>query len=58
MHFGPIHPADVAANWANVEKAGRLLGWEPQVGVREGVARLVEWYMAERHWASSVDTSD
>ena len=58
VHFGPIHPADVAANWANVEKAGRLLGWEPQVGVREGVARLVEWYMAERHWASSVDTSD
>jgi nucleoside-diphosphate-sugar epimerase len=58
VHYGPIHPADVAANWASVEKAGRLLGWEPQVGVREGVARLAEWYLAERSWAASVDTSD
>jgi nucleoside-diphosphate-sugar epimerase len=58
VHFGPVHPADVAANWANVEKAGRLLGWEPQVGVRQGVARVMEWYMAERDWAKTVDTSD
>jgi nucleoside-diphosphate-sugar epimerase len=58
VRFGPAHPADVSANWANVEKAGRLLGWEPQVGLRQGIARLVEWYTAERDWAKSVDTSD
>ncbi len=58
VRYGPPHPADVAANWANVEKAGRLLGWEPQVGLREGVARLVEWYRAEREWVGTVDTSD
>jgi len=27
----PFHPADMYANWANVEKARRLLNWEPQV---------------------------
>lgn len=58
VRFGPAHPADVAANWASVEKAGRLLGWEPQVGLQEGVSRLVEWYMAERDWVRAVDTSD
>jgi nucleoside-diphosphate-sugar epimerase len=58
VRYGPAHPADVAANWANVEKAGRLLGWEPRVGLREGVARLVEWYQAEREWVGTVDTSD
>jgi nucleoside-diphosphate-sugar epimerase len=58
VRYGPAHPADVAANWANVEKAGRLLGWEPRVGLVEGVARLVEWYRAERDWAGTVDTSD
>jgi nucleoside-diphosphate-sugar epimerase len=58
VRYGPAHPADVAANWANVEKAGRLLGWEPRVGLSEGVARLVEWYQAEREWVGTVDTSD
>jgi len=33
-----------------------LLGWQPQVGMREGVQRLVEWYHAERSWASEVLT--
>lgn len=26
------------------EKAERLLGWKPEVGVREGVRRLIEWH--------------
>jgi nucleoside-diphosphate-sugar epimerase len=52
----PAHPADVFANHANVEKAGRLLGWEPAVPLREGVARLVAWYNAERSWASQLIT--
>jgi nucleoside-diphosphate-sugar epimerase len=52
----PAHPADMLANWANVEKAKRLLGWEPQVPLQEGIARLVAWYNAERHWASQINT--
>jgi nucleoside-diphosphate-sugar epimerase len=52
----PVNPADMFANWANVEKAGRLLGWEPRVSLREGVARSVDWYNAEREWASKVIT--
>jgi UDP-glucuronate 4-epimerase len=52
----PAHPADVFANHANVEKAGRLLGWEPSVSLRAGVERLVAWYNAERSWASRLQT--
>ena len=52
----PFHPADMLANRANVEKAQRLLGWEPQVSLNEGVAKLVDWYMAERLWTSQIDT--
>src|SRR5512139_3008180 len=37
VSHGPANPADMLANWANVEKAGQLLGWEPQVGLREGI---------------------
>lgn len=52
----PAHPADMLANWADVAKAGRLLGWEPQVGLQSGLERLVAWYNAEREWVSQVET--
>jgi nucleoside-diphosphate-sugar epimerase len=52
----PINPADMFANWANVEKAGRLLGWEPQVSLRQGIERTVEWYNTEREWAKDIHT--
>ena len=57
IEYLPRHPADMATSWANVEKAGKLLGWEPRVSLHEGVARLVEWYNAERSWASQILTT-
>lgn len=54
--YGPPNPADMLTNWADVSKARRLLGWEPQVSLREGVERLVEWYRQEREWAREVMT--
>ncbi len=56
IEYLPFNPADMFANWANVEKAGRLLGWEPRVSLRDGVKRSVDWYNAEREWASKVIT--
>jgi nucleoside-diphosphate-sugar epimerase len=50
----PAEKADMSASWADVSKAAKLLGWEPQVGLKEGIARMVEWYMAERSWASQI----
>ncbi|HEU0297350.1 MAG TPA: NAD-dependent epimerase/dehydratase family protein [Anaerolineales bacterium] len=57
VQYGPPDPADMRSNWADVTKAGELLGWEPQFGMRAGVERLVEWYNAEREWAKDVLTS-
>jgi nucleoside-diphosphate-sugar epimerase len=53
----PPNPAEMQANWANVQKAKALLGWEPQVNLQEGVANLVAWYRLERQWTSQIDTS-
>jgi nucleoside-diphosphate-sugar epimerase len=39
-----------------VSKARRLLDWQPQVNMRQGVERLVDWYNAERAWAKEVLT--
>jgi nucleoside-diphosphate-sugar epimerase len=49
IEYQPVHPADVPATWANVEKAKRLLGWTPQVPLEEGIRRTVQWYMDHRH---------
>ena len=57
VQYGPPNLADMFTNWADVSKAGRLLGWEPLVGLREGVRRLVDWYAAERSWASEIATA-
>lgn len=54
--YGPPNLADMRSNWADVTKAGRLLGWEPQYNLRAGVEKLVEWYNAERAWAKDVLT--
>lgn len=56
VQYGPPDPADMRSNWADVSKAGELLGWEPQFGLRAGIERLVEWYNAEREWASQILT--
>jgi nucleoside-diphosphate-sugar epimerase len=51
----PFPAADMAANLADVSKARRILGWEPQVGLAEGLARTIAWYRREREWASRID---
>jgi UDP-glucuronate 4-epimerase len=56
VQYGPPDPADMRSNWADVTKAGELLGWEPQFDMRAGVEKLVEWYSAEREWAKEVLT--
>jgi len=57
VQYGPPDPADMRSNWADVSKAGGLLGWEPQYGMRAGIEKLVEWYNSEREWASDIVTS-
>ena len=56
VEYGPADPADMRSNWADVTKAGELLGWEPQFDMRSGIGKLVEWYNAEREWASQILT--
>jgi nucleoside-diphosphate-sugar epimerase len=52
----PAHRADILANWADISKAKRLLGWEPQMDLIKGMKHLVDWYRNERDWAKEVTT--
>jgi UDP-glucose 4-epimerase len=48
----PSFEVDVQRRWPSVEKARRLLGWEAQIGVHEGIAQTVAW-LAEQEGAAA-----
>jgi UDP-glucuronate 4-epimerase len=52
----PPNLADMQANQADVTRARELLDWQPQVVLKQGLRQAVEWYLAEREWASQVET--
>ena len=54
----PMHAADVMTTWADISKGRRLLSWEPQVSLEQGVSWLCDWYRENRDWARDIDTAD
>ncbi len=53
----PSFEVDVQRRWPSVEKAKRLLGWEAQVNLREGLAATVEWLRESAGAGDRVDVS-
>ncbi|KZT37088.1 C-3 sterol dehydrogenase [Sistotremastrum suecicum HHB10207 ss-3] len=41
-----------ATRWYNIEKARRVLGYAPIVGMDEGIRKTAEWWLAEQQKAS------
>jgi len=56
LQYKPAHPADMQANWANIDKARGILKWEPDINLLDGIAQTVEWYQSERQWAKYIKT--
>ncbi len=47
VRLEPAQPGDVPLTCADISKAGRLLGWRPQVPLEEGLRRFAEWLAGE-----------
>ena len=43
IEWHPPQPGDVTRTWASIEKARRLLGYEPATPIEEGIPRFVAW---------------
>jgi UDP-glucuronate 4-epimerase len=43
----PMQPGDVPQTFADITKAHRLLGYDPQVQIEEGIGRFVQWFRRE-----------
>jgi nucleoside-diphosphate-sugar epimerase len=46
--FAPLPEDDPTRRRPDITRAGAVLGWRPEVPLREGVERLVAWYRAGR----------
>lgn len=44
----PSTKPSVEVTYADITKAKKLLGWEPEVSLEEGITRLVAWFRANR----------
>lgn len=58
IEYRPAHPADVSATWADVDKAGRLLDWSPEVSVEQGLRRSVAWFRENRETVLPLELGD
>jgi len=50
VHHTPAHVADMDSTWANIDKAGKLLGWKPEVSLDDGLEACVDWYRQNKQW--------
>ncbi|HET7355121.1 MAG TPA: NAD-dependent epimerase/dehydratase family protein [Nocardioidaceae bacterium] len=52
VEFGPARTVNgVTRRLASIDAAERRLGWKPEVDLKEGLERLVDWWRAERRHA-------
>jgi UDP-glucose 4-epimerase len=53
VEFAPHRPGEQQESFVNVEKAKQLLGWTPQVGLEEGLAKSFAWSAAQMSEAAT-----
>ncbi len=54
LEYKPAFKADMSANLADISKAKKLLNWQPEIDLAEGLKRTVDWYRQERSWLSDL----
>ncbi len=45
VEFEPIQPGDVEKTFADIDKAKRKLGYNPNTNVEEGIGNFIDWYL-------------
>lgn len=44
----PMEPGDVEATYAEMSQTHQLLGYRPQTGLKEGIERFIDWFVAHQ----------
>jgi len=48
LQYGPDQPGDVPKTYADISKAKRLLGYDPQTKLETGLTAFVDWFTSNR----------
>jgi UDP-glucuronate 4-epimerase len=56
--YKPFHKADIKSTWADISKARKLLSWEPEVNLEEGIKRMVDWFKENKELVDRIDLVD
>jgi UDP-glucuronate 4-epimerase len=57
IEWQPLQPGDVPQTFADITKARRLLGYNPQTQIEEGIPRFVEWFVNRVQYPEVVGTA-
>ena len=44
IKYKGLHKVDMKTTWADIDQAQKLLNWQPQVNLEEGIKRTIEYY--------------
>jgi len=58
IDYKPFHKADLKETWADIKKAKRLLGWKPQIDLKEGLKRTIRWYLENKDWLKDISLEE
>ncbi|HKP87711.1 MAG TPA: NAD-dependent epimerase/dehydratase family protein [Blastocatellia bacterium] len=47
--YQPAQPGDVPITYANIDKARRLLGYEPETKIEVGIEKFAAWFKEQHH---------
>lgn len=53
-----MHKADATDTWAYIEKAKKLLDWEPSVTLEDGIEKTVKWFVANKRMLDRLQWKD
>jgi GDP-L-fucose synthase len=57
IRWDPSKPDGQPRRCLDTARARRLLGWQAEVGLEEGLRRTIEWYRSNRSWRATHDPS-
>ena len=46
--YAPARPGEIIRNYADISKAKRLLNYNPEVDLKEGISKTVAWFLSKK----------